>query len=753
MTVRIDGSADEPTRVEIVRDASDSAALVVRVPAVVSVDRPHRFEVARGSRMRATVVVNDARPGWFLPRKLPVAGQPPGLTREIKIVGRNLDAAPGATARVRLRSAARTFALLEVEVAPGLAEFVLRAAVPDNLAPGEYAVEVSRDSRVWVALADRLQILPPAAARSRVDVDAARFGGCRANDARDDTHCLVAALREAARTRGIVALPAGTWRLDDPGVADPDDGVVIANGVDLEGAANPATRIVRSAAWQHFPNAPLFTLAGENRIARIEFAAETSGATAAFLQLGRYSRGDIAAARGARDFAIVGNSFAGSALSIRAGGLPLANLTITGNRLTARRLALALGGDSRNVRDTFRIEDAIVTGNRFEPGGYLDVAIGQGARAAEFGAGERVDFSGNEADGAARRGLDQPGDVPGWRAAFFWHLLGPQERLLISDNAITCSGDKAGDGEAIALDNNHNTFALDEARNVFSADTTRITVQGPLRDRQRGSAVGPEYYRGHWVQIAAGPGVGQSRRIVDVSADDHGRFVFTVAPAWDVVPTAASRVTVARQFWQTYVVGNRIDHRSPLCAKSNRTAPLGGAISVWGQTSDSSVAFNRQFDTNGIMVQHVFSPHHAMFQYFLELRGNEIIGDYDVTRPRGSAGIFLSHGTARDGAPPIASFGMQISGNTIARGRAASSAAIAIVPTWYRGPPPHRWPLIDRVLVFGNALSGGTGIDVRGDSLTHRLVFADNMCRETRRSRWPSRDQALCLDADCRCGD
>ena len=74
----------------------------------------------------------------------------------------------------------------------------------------------------------------------------------------------------------------------------------------------------------------------------------------------------------------------------------------------------------------------MIARNVFEPGSYLDSAIGQGTHATEFGAAERMDFSDNLANGAALEGLDSPADARGWRAAFFWHLQGPQEQLLIA---------------------------------------------------------------------------------------------------------------------------------------------------------------------------------------------------------------------------------------------------------------------------------------------------------------------------------
>jgi hypothetical protein len=610
----------------------------------------------------------------------------------------------------------------------------------------------------WVPLPGQLRIEAPPAARAQLDVSAPRFGGCSANDGRDDTDCIVAALRAAQDAGGAALIfPPGEWLLDDvdsPGV-DRTLGIVVPEHVDLLGNAAQPAQLTRGPRWQARKDAPLFTLSGHNEILGLNFRQAARprdvAAEGAFLQIGPQWQLATAAAQihPVLRITIAHNSFAGAALAVRSGGLPIRDLVVTHNRFAAHRLALSLGGDSRNTRTTFRIEDAIVSGNRFEPGSYLDAAIAQGARAAEFGAGERMDFSGNIADGAALTGLDSPADPRGWRAAFFWHLLGPSGQLLIADNDITCSGDKAGDGEAIALDSNHNTLAFDDAPAIVAADTVHVVVKAALNTRVSGDDIDPRnFYRGHWVQIVAGTGVGQSRRISRIDLDSAtGLTTFSVQPAFDVVPAAGdSRISVGRTFWQALIVGNRIDHRQPLCAKSNRTAARGGAISIWAPTTDSVVALNRQFDTNGIAFQQLAKPGGLVAQYFLEIRGNEIDGDYDPRRGEGQAAIRASHGAAEIGIPPVANFGTVIAGNVIRRTEAATGAALRIAPTWFRGPAPHRWPLIDRLLVYGNGFAGSPGgFDIAADSLLRNAVFLDNTCRKDDRGAPPARGRSLML--------
>ena len=55
------------------------------------------------------------------------------------------------------------------------------------------------------------------------------------------------------------------------------------------------------------------------------------------------------------------------------------------------------------------------------------------------------------------------------------------EMLLISGNSASCTGDKAGDGEAIALDNNANTFGLSAASPVLAATQDTAAHRGAAK--------------------------------------------------------------------------------------------------------------------------------------------------------------------------------------------------------------------------------------------------------------------------------
>lgn len=759
--------------VEVVRAASDQKALVLRMPAPLETGRRSFISVAMGDSRSNEVALNDARPAWLSPGSLPTSGASPGLSREIKIVGRNLDPAGIAATLVRLRGPREltlTTSPASVQSA-NLNEFVARVAVP-NLPTGVYSIAISRDSLHWADVPASLRIDAVPAPKAELPIAAAEFGACRADDALDDTPCIVAAIAAAQRRGGAtVRFGAGEWRLDNPSApGSANDGIVVPRGVDLAGNSAHTARLVRGAAWLGSTAKATFTLLGDNVVSGLVFADDTRQRTSKeappVLQVGstwsQVEAGSSEAARTTENIVISDNRFAGSAVSIHDGGMPIRRLVITQNRFRAYRLALAFGGDSNNVRDTFRIEDSVIARNLFEPGSYLDAATGQGARATEFGAGERVDFSGNVANGAAIGGLDSPADARGWRAAFFWHLQGPQEHLLIADNEVSCSGDKAGDGEAIALDSNHNTFALSGALSVLTADANSVSILGPVLARQDNHAIDfKAFYRGHWLQIAEGRGVGQSRRIEAIDYDaDSRRTKFQVAPAWDVVPAPRdSRVVVGRAFWQALVVANRIDHRQPLCRKSNRSAPRGGAIVVWAQTSDSVVAFNRQFDTNGIAFQQLSKLGATNMKSFLEIRGNAIHGEYASGHSGSRQGIQGSHGAGTDEQPPIASFGVMITGNEVTAATTARDPAISLPVTWYRGPAPHNWTLIDRLLIYKNVIQGGgTGIEVGAEALVRRTVLLANRCAGVARpirggapqiiSLCPVRDRSY-----CECGD
>ena len=337
------------------------------------------------------------------------------------------------------------------------------------------------------------------------------------------------------------------------------------------------------------------------------------------------------------------------------------------------------------------------------------------------------------------------------------------EMLLVSRNLATCTGDKAGDGEAIAYDNNANTFGLERAARVLRADADSVTILGPLVARQNSRDVRPQnYYEGHWIQVGAGPGLGQVRKILSYGQDPGtGEVTFKVAPQWDVVPgEGLSRVNIGREFWQVYTVANIVDQRRPLCQKSNRTLPRGGAISVWAQTADSVVAGNQQYDTDGIIYEQYYNAEEAgcescssatFYTDFLQIRDNLIEGEYAWPDDCSSSGIFgsMGAGPTPHSLPPTVSYGVSIAHNVIDHADGWRGGAISLLPTWFEGPAPQRWPLVASTLIDHNSLTGlhesaaspckggaphpRTAISLGDSGLARATVLYANSCPDAQR--------------------
>jgi hypothetical protein len=444
----------------------------------------------------------------------------------------------------------------------------------------------------------------------------------------------------------------------------------------------------------------------------------------AFLQLGepyeKLASANPSAVRPSVDgIVIAANTFDKTYVAIADAGLPISRLFIAHNEFGAYSEALSLAGKRYNVAVPYRIDDSVIDNNVFKAGSYLDVARKTGSIASELGAGLRVDFSGNVADGSAADYLYRSEDARGWRAAFFWGMNNNVEKLLVSKNRAACTGDKDGDGEAFSFDNNANTFALPAATDVTLATSSSLTISAPLAARQNTRDVQTAgYYKDHWIQVVSGPGLGQVRKINGYTADPRtGKTTFKVSPGWDVVPVAGvTRVAIGREYWQVYTLDNEIDHRQPLCLKSNRSRNDGGGIVLWAQFSDSVVEGNRQFDTDGILLQQNYAlpekpcPDCGMFsffQYFLEIRQNRIDGEYDWNTDCSASGITagIAAGPWNDPLPPTVGYGVSISHNVIRHADAAHGGAISQMSSWYPGPEPHRWALSNSMLIHHNAIS------------------------------------------------
>jgi len=483
---------------------------------------------------------------------------------------------------------------------------------------------------------------------------------------------------------------------------------------------------VRHSTWNERSESAVFTLLGHNVVSGFTFhdvqVYHPRDRAGPFLQLGeffqRVSASDIPAVTSVNEVTITGNVFDRTYVAIGDGGLPIDRLFITYNTFGAYSSALELAGNRFNMAYKYRIDDSIVDYNVFNPSSMLDVTNKIGVLASELGAGLRVDFSANTADGASKEYLDSADDPPGWRAAFFWNANNNQEEILVSQNVATCTGDKIGDGEAFAYDNNGNTFAFTSTLPVVRATGSSVAVSGALATRQNTRNVPiTSYYIGHWVQVINGPGLGQVRKITGYSTDSATQVTtFEVAPVWDVLPAPGqTRIAVGREYWQLYTLDNLVDHRQPLCQKSNRSRHDGGVISVWAQTADSVVEGNRQFDTDGIFVQQNYIvPEHpcvdctmgSFFQSFLEIRANTIDGEYDWNSDCSASGIAAGIAAAPWSNTPLPTvgYGVSISHNTIRHADAVAGGAITQMESWYSGPEPHRWPLSDNILIHHNVI-------------------------------------------------
>ncbi len=769
-----DAPSGHPARVPALDNASSGTApilkvgnppyaITVQLPPTLVQNRPYRLWVVDAAgAWSAPVSINDLRPLWITPAFVYSTADFAALGRQIRVVGRNLEpagnAGPGrAGLWIRLAGPATYYVLGAPASAPANApagaptspltgsahpaggasgsgseaaemqRVVSQARLPPRLVPGMYSVSVSRDGRSWTTVTgQRLEVRPDPAQRPVFAVSEARFGSCRANDGADDTGCFLRAFAAAQQAGGgLVEVPAGRWEVSTAQLPSGlrGTGFLLARGVGLRGAGSASTLIVRHRESTG-GTGPLLTLTGENSIVGIAFADDerfqSLDQSRAVIRLGAPRSASLAhgAARGdVDDIVISGDSFVHVGRAVVDSGQPIRHLFITRDEFGAYDNALLLTGGGALPDEPFLIDDSIVRSNRFVPGSYLDVAKYQGTIATQLGASRRVDFSDNLVDGTSTEGLQDPRDARGWRAGFFWNLADNGEELLVSENSISCPGDKAGDGEAISFDGNRDTFGFDVAQSVEAAGPDSITVPGPLLQRQFGHAIPETYYVGHWISIVDGPGIGQSRRIVSYVVDPRTHAVtFRLAPRWDVIPLRArSRAIVLRQYWQVYVVANTVTQTSPPCRKSNRNYRKGGVIGFWTPVADSMIDANRQYDTDGIEFLQGYSAHTAScprctggasLSMGLEIRNNLIDGEYDWSSDcswSGIRGYFLATPTP-DAPPPVLGFGTVIAHNTLSRADGQRGGAIEFAHAGSSGPPPGRWPMVQNPLIFQNVI-------------------------------------------------
>ncbi len=245
---------------------------------------------------------------------------------------------------------------------------------------------------------------------------------------------------------------------------------------------------------------------------------------------------------------------------------------------------MELAGGASRPGVPFQIDDSIVRWNRFVPGRYTDLAARQGPIASQLGAASRVDFSDNVVDGASRQALPDPASPGGFRAGFFWNMSNNLEQLLISRNQMRCTGDRDGDGEALAFDADRGAEnGLPGAPAISGAGADWVSVDMPLSSQAGKVDPRAGYYIGYWLQILSGRGIGQARRVVSYVEDPLAHWTrLKIAPAWDVTPEpASSRASVSRLGWAMQVVDNLID-RARRSAGSRTSRDLAPARSGSG---------------------------------------------------------------------------------------------------------------------------------------------------------------------------
>ena len=693
-------------------------SLTVLLPAVLQTDQSYALWVQHSAGEWSNgVLINDARPLWITPDSAYVSANTANLPRYLKVVGRNLQPAPGATTQVMLTGPATYTLTASDDNYPtnSIDRYAANVTLPTNMPAGSYTVQVSRDGASWIGVASgqTLTVNPDPTAPATFPVSA--YGGCIANDGVDDTPCIVKAIAAArAAGGGSVTFGPGVWDMTNNTQAGVVYfGVLVPVGVNLSGAGASSTTIRRDTTWNM--QTPIFTLQGYNTVQNITFqdayVYQPTDPGRMLLELGVAPAN--AQSYNATDPSIVShvvitqNVFDQPFVGIQDAGMPIDHLFVTNNDFGAYSTGFFL--DS-----THFVSDSVIDYNTFEPGSYINTSVGQGTIPTGISAGQRLDFSDNVADGSSTQYLYNPSTDPkGFRATFFWSLIGNHEGVLVSQNTSTCAGDKDGDGEAFAFDGNGNSSVLPVAEPVLAATSNTVTVQGPLLTPTESTV-----YTEYWVQIAQGTGVGQVRPVVSYSSPSGQTVVFTVYPAWDVIPGPDSVVTTSKEYWQVYTVDNFVDERQPECTKGNANQPAGGAIGFWGGSADSAIEGNQQFDTSGIQYSLAYSVQSATystapatgFQSFLDIRHNTVEGEYDWAASCSYSGIRGWYGASPDApsGPPIESYGVSISHNTVTQADDINGGAIALSRTWYAGPAPSTWQYAENTLIFQNSINNIT---------------------------------------------
>jgi hypothetical protein len=639
-------------------------------------------------------------------------------------------------------------------------------------------------------------------------------GPCLPNDGVDDTACILLAIRAAqAAGGGTVTFGPGTWLISKigpwygqfsdllglyaPGLcagyfdtcAVTYFGLFVPLNVNLRGAgaSGANSTIIERGAYTGQPTDwpatwSVFTFQGNSVVSGFRFIDDNDylndyanqglngdfelqlGATWFFAQLYGASLPLTVS-----NIVITDNVFDKPFVAIGNGGLPADHIYITYNTFGgAFSTGIEIAEDENNVGNLgsnprfayqgFHWNDTVVSHNTFYPSSFQAAPTGDprgsGTVATQLNTGLREDFSDNVADGTSTQYFYSPTDPKGWRAAFFWSTGANQEMTLVSNNNISCPGDKYGDGEAIAYDGDGALGGMPSAQPVVAAAPwidpqgvagTTLSVQGAVATQLPSSSgtvdisANPTlYYQGgFWLQVVQGKGKGQWRKVESLSLGTNSAgstVTLNVTPAFDVVPDTGSKVILGRAYWQNATVDNTIDQRTPLCTKANGR-DRGGTVVWYGSTADSAMDDNQLYDTTGIYLNHTYQPQQPsatpvkpggfVLQAYNEVRNNLVTGAYDwsvngrtagIELGLGATGWFCDGNTCPAPPPPTTGFGVSIAKNVVSRTSARDSdgsvnppmGGISSSANWETGVLDalglSMWQLGDATLIFSNTL-------------------------------------------------
>jgi hypothetical protein len=274
---------------------------------------------------------------------------------------------------------------------------------------------------------------------------------------------------------------------------------------------------------------------------------------------------------------------------------------------------------------------------------------------------------------------------------------------LISQNTYSCTGDKAGSGDALAFYGSDTAaFNVPKAVAVSTANSVTVsTADGVdlLLYQHNVPVPVASYYRNYWIQIVNGAGLGQARKIssyvIDASAQ---KITFVVSPNWDVAPDTSSVLVVGRALWQVHTVDNNIDNIG--CTKANQNGIKSqGGITLSGQATDFVIEGNLQRESAGINLAPGYSipftasghnfPPFQQFQSFLDVQRNRILQefDYDSRCSTGGVGLSCVAATGPDlstlpASPVVPAYGLTFARNEISHADALRGGGLSFAATW-----------------------------------------------------------------------